>query len=71
METAIELPNREALIAHVAHDLAHYDFFFAPEDLKIEFYAIDKRIDWPATYIVTLKDYGVVGFTDGPGEAVP
>ncbi|QIG76176.1 hypothetical protein EVC24_155 [Rhizobium phage RHph_I4] len=43
-------------------------FTNAPVDLeaiKIEYYGYDSRIEWDQ-YIVTLKDYGVLGFLDGP-----
>lgn len=35
-----------------------------PEEFHIKYYAEDKRIGW-STYIVTLDNYGVLGFTNG------
>lgn len=65
MATCVEIADRTALIEHL------YRNFSAP----LPFYAItispydeepDRRIDWPCTYIVMLKGFGVIGFTDGP-----
>lgn len=54
METMEEIePTKEALCQ-----------YFGVEDLYLEWYAFDTRIDWD-TYIVTNK-HGVLGFTDGP-----
>lgn len=72
MATVIEVPDRAALVAHVKKMLA--PFYFGGDieaGLNVEPYGcsglplLDLRIGWQ-TYIVTLKGYGVLGFTDGP-----
>ena len=37
----------------------------AEEDILVKAYCFDDRLNWN-TYIVTVRNYGVVGFTDGP-----
>lgn len=68
METCVELDDRADLVAHMRRQLAHYYFEFEDAQLKVEPYAIDKRIGWLDTHIVTIDGYGVVGFTDGPAH---
>jgi hypothetical protein len=75
MQTVVEIKDRAALVAYAFKLLA--PFYFREEDvaagLNVEPYGCqaggppmyDKRTGWH-TYIVTLKGYGVLGFTDGP-----
>lgn len=67
METTIELEDRAALIAHCRALLDQWYFSFRDEDLSVEPYGRDERIGWD-THIVTIKGYGVMGFTDGGAE---
>lgn len=39
----------------------------ALENLRLRFYKYDARNNWN-TYIVTIKNFGVLGFTDGAPE---
>lgn len=70
MATTIDVADRAALVAYVARQLE--PFHFTPAEIEaglaVEPYGYDKRIDWD-THIVTLKRYGVLGFTDGPCPA--
>jgi hypothetical protein len=75
METTVEVENRAGLIAHVFKLLEPFYFERARIDagLTIEPYSwgsetepfFDERIGWHL-HIVTLKGYGVLGFTNGP-----
>lgn len=73
MQTQVELPDRAALLAHIAKLLEPFGYKFEPSWVHVEPYAWyeadkaywDKRVRWH-TYIVTLDGYGVLGFTDGP-----
>jgi hypothetical protein len=67
MATVIEIENRAGLVAHIAKVLEpfHFDKERVDKGLRVEPYAHDARIGWN-THIVTLKGYGVLGFTDGP-----
>lgn len=70
MQTEVELVDHDALLAHIRHLLRHYPTApeVTPETVDIQPYSYDERIGW-TTYIVTLKKYGVVGFTDSPAVA--
>jgi len=80
MREAIELPSREALVAHLAQELA---LPVSNEDVRVSPYGFDARIGWD-THIVTVRNrigdrwvfgdhvtpdyFGAVGFTDGPAQ---
>jgi hypothetical protein len=64
MRTEIFLKDRQALIGHLQNKLFRFRDV-QDEDVEVTFYAIDKRTDWKETWIVTVKDYGVIGWTDG------
>jgi hypothetical protein len=55
------------LIENQKPELAQWGVEITAENVKVTPYCYDKRINWN-TYIVTLEDYGVLGFTDGPVE---
>jgi hypothetical protein len=65
MDTVQEFKDRAELVAYLAEDLAHYGVTVSDADVKVEPYLYDGRIDWD-TYIVTVRGFGVAGFTDGP-----
>lgn len=69
METVVELADYNALLDHLRKSAAHWPTHppVTAETVRIEPYGRDERIGWD-THIVTLKDYGVLGFTDGPAE---
>lgn len=63
MATMVELPpTREALAAHLTEA---YGYAVSASAIAVSWYAVDKRIDWPVTYIVAVNN-DAVGFTDGP-----
>jgi hypothetical protein len=64
MQAVQTFATKAELLDYLEHDLGR--FGFAIEELTITPYACDKRIGWLDTHIVTIKDYGVAGFTDGP-----
>lgn len=68
MKTLVELPDRVALVEHCRKLLAPFRFQFDAATLEVQPYGIgrgDDRIGWKKIYIVTIKGYGVIGFTDG------
>ena len=71
METVVEIKNRDELVGYLRGIL--WQWPTAPpvsdETIEVRPYADgggDDRIGWKKVYIVTLKDYGVLGWTDGP-----
>ena len=64
MATVVTINNREELVRHIADKLTAFGVDVQPENIQVSPYAKDERIDWD-TYIVVLKGYGVVGFTNG------
>ena len=67
MKTVVDVADRAALISLLRSRLLPHKVLFNDKDLKIEPYGYDSRINWN-THIVTIEDYGVAGFTDGPGH---
>lgn len=70
MKTCVEIPDGPALLAHCRKLFESWPGvpLINPKSLVVEPYHMmrDERIGWPMTYIVWLKGYGVLGFTDGP-----
>jgi len=64
MATVQEFEKREGLIKYLKYDMKGFSVPFKAEDLKIEKYMFDERIGWD-TFIVTIENFGVVGFTNG------
>lgn len=67
MATVIELKDKAALLAHARTLLEPFGVEVNPEDLYLAPYFYDGRTGWD-TWIVKLKGYGVLGFTNGPLE---
>ena len=57
--------SRTELISFLNEDLAQYSLKIDEDKFRIEPYGYDERIGWD-TYIVSMDDYGVFGFTNGP-----
>jgi hypothetical protein len=68
MRTLIEFDSKRALVTHIQNLLAPYRVTVSPDDIKASLYGSsgDARIGWEKTYIVTVKGYGVIGFSDAP-----
>ena len=69
MATCIILPSRHALLLHIRKLLLPFGVYVKDEKLHIREYnggRGDNRIGWRALYVVTLDDYGVVGWTNAP-----
>lgn len=65
MKTVIEIePTLDALVDSMKEKLRDL-WHFEKSDVSVEYYCFDKRIMW-SCWIVTIKDFGVYGFTDGP-----
>ena len=65
METVIEVKDKQELVGIIKDSLSKYghDLDINMQTVEIKPYGFDKRINWD-THIVTLKGYGVLGFTD-------
>lgn len=64
MDTVQEFKNKNELIIYLKSSLSIFKYTLNEEDLIIEKYCFDDRIEWN-TYIVSIKGFGVVGFTNG------
>lgn len=63
--TSIELPNTmEALIAALRQSIQMPNLEITKDTVHVQWYAYDPRLDPPDVWIVTIKGYGVYGFTD-------
>lgn len=67
MKTIQEFENREALVKYLQDSLDQFNTKRDCSNITIEPYGFDPRIDWDC-HIVHLKDWGVLGFTNGPVE---
>ena len=63
LETQIEIRTKQELYEIISE--RYHNINFSINDLKIEFYTYDQRINWN-TYIVHSDAIGVAGFTNGP-----
>ena len=64
MKTVKEVNSRSELINIIQESLSPYGVSVTSDDIKIKFYGGDDRIGWD-THIITIKGYGVWGFSDG------
>jgi hypothetical protein len=62
MKTMCEVNSKAELAEVLTKELP---ISVTEEMLHVSPYAYDSRIDWN-TYIVTIDNYGVAGFTNGP-----
>lgn len=65
METCVEIhPTMDALVKVITESLS--DMWVTKKvKVKVEPYMYDTRTGWD-THIVTVKGWGIFGFTDGP-----
>lgn len=68
MKTVVPCFTYDGLLKYVRGML--YQWYVEVPSLQVEHYHYDERIGWD-NWIVTLKGYGVVGFTDGPVDDIP
>jgi hypothetical protein len=59
MAAVVELPDRAALIAHLAADLRPWGYVVEDIDVQVEPYCFDDRIGWD-TFLVTLRNKRLV-----------
>jgi hypothetical protein len=66
METVVEVGSKQELVKVISERLGIYShgINISMDTIQINPYGFDTRIGWD-TYIVTLANYGVVGFTNG------
>ena len=67
METQIEIePTLADLVVLIKQSFADdLSIQFKKKQIHVKPYGYDDRINWD-THIVTIDEYGVFGFTDGP-----
>lgn len=67
MKEVKSINSKQELVALIERELSQYkhDLTINEQTIHIEHYSYDERIDWN-THIVTLKGYGVLGFTNAP-----
>lgn len=66
MKTLDFFTSKQALIDKIQSDLDVYGKgVYDASEIEFKPYGFDARIGWDV-YLVTLKGYGVLGFTDGP-----
>lgn len=65
LETVVELGTKAELVAHLNQILDPHWLSITEADIEIKFYKYDDRIDWQ-TYLVRVRDWGPVGFTNSP-----
>ena len=63
LETQIEVLSKEDLFNAIKEYLKPFVFDFCIDDIECSYYGFDNRINWD-TYLITLKNYGVIGMTD-------
>lgn len=67
MATMIEVDGRDGLLGAIRRAFEDYGPEFADDQLHVMPYCgDDQRIGWKNVHIVTIDDYGVVGFCEGP-----
>ncbi len=62
IQTCIKIESKEHLCKIINKDLNHPNKKIDIDDIIIHPYCNDERINWDFTYIVKLKNLGVVGF---------
>lgn len=69
MATLVVVDGKKGLVAHIKKLLKSY-IDVSSSDVLVSLYGSsgDARIGWEKVYIVTVKGYGVIGFSDGPVE---
>ncbi len=65
MEKLVEWDTIEDLVFHIKNSFFELKSKYEFNNIKIEHYVYDGRINWD-TDIVTLKDLGVLGYTNAP-----
>lgn len=65
LSTSIDIPNTmDALVAVLSDQIQHPKVPITKDTVHVEWYACDQRLSPPDVWIVTIKNYGVYGFTD-------
>jgi hypothetical protein len=65
METVREVSSKAELLSLLTEEFGPFGFTVIEDNVHIIPYVFDDRIDWN-TYAVTIDNFGVAGFTDGP-----
>jgi len=67
LETLVQFSNKDELYNYIIQWLYSLpgNKVITHDDIAVKYYCYDSRINWD-TYLVTIKDWGPVGMTDGP-----
>jgi hypothetical protein len=65
METVQAVRDREHLVAVIRASLSPFGVPVDAEQITVEPYGFDTRIDWD-TYLICIESYGVWGMANGP-----
>ena len=68
MATTVDISTYIALLEYAHKLLDPWDVKF--DRLEITHYGYDERIEWDC-YLVSVPGYGVLGYTNGPVDALP
>ena len=70
METQVVVDGRKGLVAHIQKLLKPFSVDVKDADVAASLYGSsgDGRIGWEKVYIVSVKGYGVIGFSDSAIE---
>jgi hypothetical protein len=63
MKTVVTIKGFDELYLLIKNSLSEFSIEVQKEDISINYYTFDNRIS-EESYIVTLKDYGVLGWTN-------
>lgn len=55
MREVVELPDRAALVAHLAKNLARWGYRLTDTDMRVSPFGFDDRIKWD-THVVTIRN---------------
>ena len=64
LKTTIEIKDKQELYEILREDLNHFYFDFSIDDMQCIPQGFDRRCGWD-TYLITIKNFGVIGMTDG------
>lgn len=67
MKTVVPMSTMKEIQDFAKEQLSIFKCEFRFSEIEVKFYAYDKRIGWDC-HIVTMPDYGVLGWTDGMPE---
>lgn len=64
LKTLVNFKNKEELYKIICDSFKDFDFKFNIENIEFKHQGYDERCNWD-TYLVHIKNYGVIGQSDG------